>query len=173
MCHLHKIHPDRQRGVASVEFALLLVPLLVIAFGALEYGRLVYHYDTLVKSVRSAARMIAQHNPDDQAVYATSVAEARCLAAYGVSSCTENQTPLVPDLSLSNIKICDRSSVAECDGMSLSEVKNVATGVDTGTVNLVVVRISDYEFSFLGLPFTGAGSSLAFKPVQSVMRQGL
>ena len=103
MCHLHKLHTDRQRGVASVEFALLLVPLLVIAFGALEYGRLVYHYDTLVKSVRSAARMIAQHNPDDQAVYATSVAEARCLAAYGVSSCTENQTPLVPDLSLSNI----------------------------------------------------------------------
>ena len=173
MGHLRNIPLDRQRGVASIEFALLLVPLLIIAFGALEYGRLIYHYDTLVKSVRSAARMIAQHNPDDQTAYATALGEARCLAAYGVSACTKNQTPLVPGLRLSNIKICDRTSVTECDGMSLSEVKNVATGADTGTVNLVVVRISDYEFSFLGLPFTGAGSSLAFQPVQSAMRQGL
>ena len=173
MGHRQTIYPDRQRGVASIEFALLVVPLLIIAFGALEYGRLIYHYGTVVKSVRSAARMIAQYNPDDQSGYATALAEARCLATYGVSPCTSNQVPLVPGLSLSNIKICDRTSVAECDGMSLSEVKNVATGTDTGTVNLVVVRISDYDFSFLGLPFTGAGSSLAFQPVQSVMRQGL
>lgn len=169
-------HPPplrRQRGVASVEFALLLVPLLILAFGALEYGRLLYHYDTVVKSVRSAARLIAQRNPDDQSSYTIALSEARCLAVYGVLQCNENQEPLVPGLRLSHVRICDRQSVTECDGLSLSDIKGVATGSDTGTLNLVMVRISGYEFSFLGLPFTGAGSSLSFQPIQSVMRQGL
>jgi hypothetical protein len=79
----------------------------------------------------------------------------------------------VPGLALSHVKICDRSSVTECAGLSLNDVKSVATGSDTGTLNLVVVRITGYQFSFLGLPFTGAGSSLVFQPIQSVMRQGL
>jgi hypothetical protein len=63
--------------------------------------------------------------------------------------------------------------VNDCDGLSLNDVKNVPTGSDTGTLNLVVVRITGYEFRFLGLPFTGAGSSLVLQPIQSVMRQGL
>lgn len=170
---LSSIHPGRQRGVASVEFALLMVPLLMIAFGALEYGRLLYHYDTVVKSVRSAARLIAQKNPDEQSSYITSLSEARCLAVYGVLQCSQNQEPLVPGLKLSHVRICDRSSVAECDGLSLNDVKDVTTGSDTGTLNLVIVRISGYEFSFLGLPFTGAGGGLVLQPIQSVMRQGL
>jgi Flp pilus assembly protein TadG len=170
---LSSIRPSSQRGVASVEFALLLVPLLMIAFGALEYGRLLYHYDTVVKSVRSAARLIAQKNPDDQSSYLSALSEARCLAVYGVLQCSQNQEPLVPGLTLSHVRICDRSSVAECEGLSLNDVKDVTTGSDTGTLNLVMVRISGFEFSFLGLPFTGAGSSLALKPIQSVMRQGL
>jgi hypothetical protein len=173
MRHLSHIHPYRQRGVASVEFALFLVPLLMIAFGALEYGRLLYQYDTVVKSVRSATRLIAQRNPDDQSSYTAALSEARCLAVYGVPQCTQTQEPLVPGLALSHVKICDRSSVTECNGLSLNDVKSVATGSDTGTLNLVVVRITGYQFSFLGLPFTGAGSSLVFQPIQSVMRQGL
>ncbi len=173
MRHSSSIPYRRQRGVASVEFALLLVPLLVIGFGVIEYGRLLYHYDTVVKSVRSAARLIAQANPDDLYRYPIALSEARCLAVYGVLQCNQNQDPLVPGLKLSHIKICDRSSVAECDGWTLRDVKNVVTGNDTGTLNLVVVRITGYEFSFLGLPFTGADSSLVFQPIQSVMRQGL
>ncbi len=173
MRHLSHIHTCRQRGVASVEFALFLVPLLMIAFGALEYGRLLYQYDTVVKSVRSAARLVAQRNPDDPSSYTAALSEARCLAVYGVPQCTQTQEPLVPGLALSHVKICDRSSVTECAGLSLNDVKSVATGSDTGTLNLVVVRITGYQFSFLGLPFTGAGSSLVFQPIQSVMRQGL
>ena len=173
MRYIKPAHLRCQRGVASVEFALLLIPLLVIAFGALEYGRLLYHYETLVKSTRSAARLIAQRDPENQSTYAIAQSEARCLAVYGVLQCDDDQLPLVPGLKRSNVKICDRSSVAQCDGLSLSDVKSVATGSDTGTLNLVVVRISGYEFSFLGLPFTGAGSSLSFQPIQSVMRQGL
>ena len=173
MRHLSRIHTCRQRGVASVEFALFLVPLLMIAFGALEYGRLLYQYDTVVKSVRSATRLIAQRNPDDPSSYTAALSEARCLAVYGVPQCTQTQEPLVPGLALSHVKICDRSSVTECAGLSLNDVKSVATGSDTGTLNLVVVRITGYQFSFLGLPFTGAGSSLVFQPIQSVMRQGL
>ena len=31
--------PARQRGVAAVEFAILLLPILLIAFGIVEFGR--------------------------------------------------------------------------------------------------------------------------------------
>ena len=173
MRHLSSSNLRRQQGVASVEFALLLVPLLIIALGALEYGRLLYHDDTVVKSVRSAARLIAQRNPENESIYEIGLSEARCLAVYGTVPCTDDLIPLVPGLRRSHVRICDRSSVAECEGLLLSDVKNVTTGSDTGSVNLVIVRISGYEFSFLGLPFTGAGSTLNFQPIQSVMRQGL
>ena len=70
---------SRPRGVAAVEFALLLTPLILLVFGTTELGRAIYSYDTLDKTVRDAARHLSQHGPGD----ATAAAEARCLAAYG------------------------------------------------------------------------------------------
>lgn len=163
----------RQQGVAAVEFALLLIPLLILGFGAVEYGRLLYQYNTMVNSVRSAARLIAQRNPDNPSSYATALADARCLAVYGVVNCHEHLQPLVPGLTRSQVHICDRSSVAECDDLTQSDLKNVDLGTDQGAIHLVMVRVSGYQFHFLGLPFIGTGSSLALQPIQSVMRQGL
>jgi len=47
-----------QRGVAAIEFALVLLPMLLLAFGVVEYGRAIYQYNTL-------ARMF--HKPSDPA----------------------------------------------------------------------------------------------------------
>lgn len=49
-----------QRGVAAVEFGILLIPLVLLAFGITEYGRAMYQYNALGKSVRSAARYLSQ-----------------------------------------------------------------------------------------------------------------
>ena len=73
-----------QRGAAAVEFALLLIPLVVMVFGTTELGRAIYTYNTLDKTVRDAARHLSQHGPGDVAVQA----EARCLAVYGNEACS-------------------------------------------------------------------------------------
>ncbi|MDN4037647.1 TadE/TadG family type IV pilus assembly protein [Massilia sp. YIM B02443] len=54
-------HPRRraQRGVASIEFALVAIAFLVTVFGILELGRIVYMFNTLSDVTRSAARSAA------------------------------------------------------------------------------------------------------------------
>ena len=64
-----------QRGVAAVEFALLLTPLVLMVFGTTELGRAIYTYNTLDKTVRDAARHLSQHGPGDPVIQT----EARCL----------------------------------------------------------------------------------------------
>lgn len=160
--------PHRQRGAAIVEFAILLVPMLMLGFGMAEYGRAIYHYNTTVKSVRSAVRVLAQHNPSD-ASYGTWVTQAKCLAVYGNYTCTGS--PLAPGLAVSNVKVCDRVSWSECSDAAQSQYNNVPTGL--GTINLVEVRISGYQFAFIGLPLINIpiGNSVTFGPVEAVMRQ--
>lgn len=170
MEHRRRLAIKRQRGAAALEFALVLIPLLVLAFGVVEYGRTIYYYDTVVKSVRAAARYISPHNPADAAAFAVAASNARCLAVYGKTACSVSDTPLAPGLSTANVKICSKASVTECPGMLGSDVQNVSTGTDTGTINLVVVRIEGYQFGFLGLPFTGAGTAVEFDAIESVMR---
>jgi len=162
---LSQRHP-RQRGVAAVEFAMLLVPMLILGFGIVEYGRAVYQYNTIVKSVRSAVRVLSQQSPDDSG-YAARISQAKCLAVFGNESCSGKA--LASGLTVSNIKVCDRVGSSECGDLTQNDFKNVATG--QGTINLVMVRVSGYQFAFLGLPFVSTVSSLNFGPVQAVMRQ--
>jgi Flp pilus assembly protein TadG len=153
-----------------VEFSLVLIPLLVIAFGVVEYGRAIYHYDIVAKSVRAASRLVAAYDPSDTTSFSNASTQARCLAVFGKPTCESGSTPLAPGLSTSHIKICTRESVAQCPDLQTSDLQNVATGTGTGTIQLVVVRIEGYQFGFLGLPFTGAGTSLQFSTISSVMR---
>jgi Flp pilus assembly protein TadG len=165
--------PNRRQyeyGAAAVEFSLVLIPLLILAFGIVEYGRAIYHYDIVAKSVRAASRLIATYDPSDTTSFSNAATQARCLAVFGKTSCEAGATPLAPGLSTSHIKICTRASIAQCPDLQTADVQNVATGTDTGTIQLVVVRIEGYQFGFLGLPFTGAGPSLQFNAISSVMR---
>lgn len=168
LCQLKQNPLPRQRGAAIVEFALLLVPMLILAFGVAEYGRAIYHYNTIAKSVRSAVRVLAQHNPSD-ASYGSRITQAKCLAVFGNNECTG--APLAPGLNVSNVKVCDRVAWGGCDGAVQSDYDNVSTGL--GTINLVEVRISDYQFTFIGLPLISVpiGNTMTFGAIQAVMRQ--
>lgn len=160
----------RQQGAAAVEFSLVLIPLLVLAFGVVEYGRAIYNYDTLVKSVRAASRLIAAYDPSDSSSFSSAENQARCLAVFGKTTCEAGAASLVPGLSTSHIKICSRVSASECPDLQIADLQNVSTGSGTGTIQLVVVRVDGFRFSFLGLPFTGAGPSVQFDTISSVMR---
>ena len=112
------------RGVAAVEFAILLIPLVMLGFGITEFGRAIYSYNTLTKAVRDAARHLTSKAPGD----VTEHGIAKCMAAYGNPDCFA--PPLAPDLEEDMVQIVESS---------------VTTG--TGTINTVTVRITGYPYN--------------------------
>lgn len=160
----------RQRGVAAVEFGILLAPMVLMALGVAEFGRAIYQYDTLTKATRGAARYLSQFSPDD-VTYPT--AAAKCLAAYGNSGCTGQ--PLAPGLTTAMVMICDRIDGSGCPGQSFANVSTYdnpsGTGAPAGTVNLVAVRITGFGYtplqSFINV------SGMTFGDITTVMRQVL
>lgn len=59
--------PKRQRGVAAVEFALLVLVFLAFVFAIIELARIMYLYNTLQEVTRRAATAAASANFQDQA----------------------------------------------------------------------------------------------------------
>ena len=54
----HSRHPRAHRqGQGLVEFALVIIPFLVLLFGVIDAGRLVYLNSTLSQAAREAARL--------------------------------------------------------------------------------------------------------------------
>lgn len=144
----------KQRGVASVELGILIIPLLLLTFGTTEFGRAIYQYNTLAKASRDATRFLSGQAPGDPG----DVAAAQCLAVYGDATCT-NTTPLLPGLTTSMVTVCDSVS---CPANHL----NQTTG--SGVMNLVTVTISGYPFTSL-VPFVAP--NMTFNDIHSTMRQ--
>jgi Flp pilus assembly protein TadG len=130
----HLLH-SCQRGVAAVEFAILLPWVLVpMILGTVELGHAIYSFNTLDKTVRDAGRHLSQHGPGD----ATIAAEAKCLAVYGTTDCSGS--PVAPGLTTGMVSICDASL---CPGTHANQL----TGL--GSINLVTVSIPNYAFDSL------------------------
>lgn len=135
----------RSKGVAAVELAILLIPLVLLTLGLMEFGRALYSYNTLVKSARESVRYLSMHTRG------THEAQARCLAVHGNTACSGD--PVLPELDTGMVTI------------------DYALAVPTGygSIDLVSVTIHGYPFATLtSLPVT----SLAFGPIGSTMRQG-
>lgn len=167
MAAMYRQRRHAQRGVAAVEFALVLLPMLLIAFGVAEYGRAIYQYNTLVKSVRTAVRVLSMANPDEVTYRSVTVPYAKCMAVYGNEDCSGN--PLAPSLAVTDVKVCDRNDWSECSGDMESNYKDVSTG--EGPIQLVKVRISGYEHPFIGLPLVTSSPTTIFSDIEAVMRQ--
>ncbi|SDY95908.1 TadE/TadG family type IV pilus assembly protein [Nitrosomonas halophila] len=149
---------QRMQGAVAVEMALLLVPMLVLVFGVAEFGRALYQYNTLAKSVRTAVRHLSQYNPSDATRYTQAQNEARCLAVHGNLIC--NGPALAPGLITNMVKINDTPIV-------------VTTSEGT-TISVVEVGIEGYEFDFFLDPraFLGGGEqSIRFGDIRASMRQ--
>ena len=159
--------PKKQRGIAVIEFAFVLIPLLVVLTGITEFGRAMYYYNTLAKSARDAARLMSTQAPTDPD-YATLQQQARCTAIYGNVSCSGS--PLLPGLATGMVSFCDPVSCATTHN-------NISTGPTTGAINLVTVTIGGVNnaLAFQSLaPFMPSLFGIAgfnFAPVSVTMRQ--
>jgi hypothetical protein len=85
----------KQSGVALVEFALVLPLLLLITLITTEFGRALYQYNTLAKSVRDSVRYLSVQTPG------TKIDEAKNLVVFG--SLSNTGTPLAFGLAKDKI----------------------------------------------------------------------
>lgn len=103
-----------QQGVAAVELAIVLIPLCILCFGITELGRALYQYNGLVKAGRGAVRYLSQQSlaspPSGETAEGIRL-KARSLALCGEFDC-DRKTPLVPQLTLDMISVCDPVSCA-------------------------------------------------------------
>lgn len=139
----------KQKGVALVEFALVLPFLILLSIITVEFGRAVWEYNTLTKSVRDAARYLSIQTPG------TRITEARNLAVYGNPS--GGGAPLALGLTPAHVP----DPVWRTAGTA-------------PVINTVTVSISGYTFnsmfvSVLGLPF----GAIRFSDIKATMRSYL
>lgn len=120
-----------QRGVAAVEFALIAIPFLLLLLGAMEFGRLLYIWNTVQEVTRNAARQAVVTDFTDSnaiaaikrsAVFRTSdgtlpasseIANANVIIRY--LNAAQNVVPNMPADPGDNIAAClDATREASC-----------------------------------------------------------
>lgn len=106
--------------------------MILMMFGATEFGRAIYTYNTLDKTVRDAVRHLSQHGPGDPVIQV----QARCLAVFGNITCAGNA--IAPGLATGAVNLCDAIS---CPGT------HAAQPTGSGAVNLVTVTIVGYSYN--------------------------
>lgn len=149
---------NRQKGVAAVEMALIVLPLLVVCFGITELGRALYLYNGLVKASRNAARYLSLQNlnapPPGETVNSLRD-KAISLAYCGALSCAPGAEPLVPGLSLAadmQISVCDPLSCPATHkdvpaGAGAFSMVSVTIGVSAGAAG-----VTPYTYQNGGAP---------------------
>lgn len=141
---MNEMNMRKQRGVAVIELAILLVPLIILTFGMTELGRAVHYYNGIVSSTRAAARYLSTV-PEGQGEDG-----ARCVAVYGNPGCSG--TPLVPGLTTGMVQIRYQHGVE----------------AGPGTVEMVRVTVEGYPFRSM-VPFVVR--DMTFASIGTSMRQ--
>lgn len=153
----------KQQGVAAIELAIILIPMMTLCFGITELGRALYQYNGLVKAGRGAVRYLSQQSLASPPAGETADGirlKARSLALCGEYDC--DQTPaLVPNLTLAMISVCDPVS---CAGTHA----NVPTGEGTTSLVTVTIGAADNGYNFTSI-VTWVVPSITFGPIATTM----
>jgi len=153
-----------QRGVAIVEFALILPFLLILTFITIDFGRAIWEYNTLTKAARDASRYLAIQPPGEK------ITQARNLMVYGKLNLAGTETPLALNLSLANVPApTDPPSPTDC--CTWQEVTTTPVNGSSKVIKTVTVRITGYTFNSIftnafGLPF----GAITFPAISATMR---
>lgn len=163
MWHPNPTQRAAQRGVAAVEMAFILIPMLVLCLGITELGRALYQYNGLVKSVRGAVRYLSQQNLASPPTGETAeglMLKTRSLVLCGDLNCS-GKPAVVAGLTLDMVSICEPVSCPATHA-------NVPTG--EGTISLATVSIgaSGTAYRFTSV-VPGVVPSIRFGPIATTM----
>lgn len=99
---------SKQKGLAAIEFTLILPFFFMLIFVTAEFGRMFYQYNALNKSVRDGARYLSRFaRPNDSDVLQITEmleTQAKNLVFYG-DIVTSEGTALLPNLNIANVEI--------------------------------------------------------------------
>ena len=149
----------KQKGVAAVELALVLIPMLILCFGITELGRALYQYNGLVKATRTGVRYLSQQSFGGADADAIRL-KGRSLTLCGFDDCGE-KPPLVTGLTLAMISVCDPAS---CVGTH----DNVPTGDGPTDLVSVYINAGGTKFSFTSL-VPWVIPDITFSPISTTM----
>lgn len=90
-----------QRGIAAVEFALVIMPFFMLLFGAMEFGRLMYLWNTVQEVTRNAARQAVVTDFTNT----NAIAAIKLSAVFNSTSLTSGTLPGVPQVTNATISI--------------------------------------------------------------------
>jgi hypothetical protein len=90
--------PGQQKGVAVVEFGLVIILLLMIVGAIIEFGRVFWYYDALTKATRDGARFMSK---SDKAI----IASTEVNAAYSVVTCVDGTAPENVRVTIINFEV--------------------------------------------------------------------
>jgi len=126
----------RQKGIYTVEFAIVGAALFMIVFGAIEVARAMFAYNTIAEATRRGARVAAVCSAGD-------VATAQRAAVFSIAGGGgSDASPILHGLSVSNVNV----QYLDVDG---------APGAAGGDIKYVRVSITGYQHALL-IPFVGS-----------------
>lgn len=141
-------YQHRQQGAALIELALSIPFMIMLSMIVIEFGRALYEYNTVTKSVRDAVRYLSANTPN------TLCTDAQNLVVYGTT--TTGTQPLAPGL---------KTSAVSCSWQTTGALP---------LINTVTVTVTGYHFtspvsSVFGLQlFTNGG--INFGNITATMR---
>lgn len=142
-----------QKGGPLAEFALVLPFLLLMIFGAFEFGRLLYIQHIITKGVQDAARYAARQNAviesgscmPTSGAWSTVVGNAQTIATRGSAGAA---TLLVKDFTPATVSVSVSCEAA--NGTMVTSNPAAGTAVPIVVVSAVVPVTDIGFFNFLG-----------------------
>lgn len=141
---------ENQTGMVTVEFAAVGLTLLLLVFGCLEIGRLMFTWNTLVEMTRLGAR-------------AGAVCPVNSAAATQIATLTRTSTSVLSKKIRDAVKI----SYLDVDG---NTVTNPSTAEEFGKIIFVQARIDAVTYDFLlpGFPAVTLPPFQTIRPRESL-----
>lgn len=150
---MRKHHP--QRGVALIELALAIPLMIMLSMIVIEFGRAMYEYNTVTKSVRDAVRYLTVQLPPTPT---SCPPEATKLVRYGSTSPLSTDKPLAPGLA---------SATISCDWQTSGTYPLDSTTV---TVTVSGYRFKSMVSNVFGLQLSDKNGGITFSKIAATMR---
>ena len=134
-----------------MEFALILPLLLLLTMITTEFGRAIYQYNTIVKSLRNATRYLSLQTPN------TKITEAKNLVVFGNIAGTGPF--LVPGLTVAQVSTIPPTWLTTGSNPVINTVKITVTGYTFHSMFTTVFGVTFGDITYGDISATMRSSS--------------